>query len=61
MRDSLVDYAGNVKALQTRLDLTLGNGKRTKRVAARLPRPLSIKSKSASPMLQCWHIQVQTE
>eukprot|EP00644_Phytophthora_capsici_P015295 jgi/Phyca11/83993/gw1.24.649.1 len=37
MRDSLIAYAGNVKALQTRLDLTLGNGKRTKRVAARLP------------------------
>ncbi|ETN19922.1 hypothetical protein PPTG_03038 [Phytophthora nicotianae INRA-310] len=68
MRDSPLDYAGNMKALQTGLDLTLGNGKRTKRVAARLPasllwkkRLLLIKSKSASPMLQYWHIQAPTE
>ncbi|KAE8903142.1 hypothetical protein PF003_g12674 [Phytophthora fragariae] len=37
MRDSLISYAGHVQTLQKRLDVTLGNGKRTKRAANKLP------------------------
>jgi hypothetical protein len=37
MRDTLVGYASNVKALQQRLDATRGKGKRTKRAASKLP------------------------
>ncbi|KAE9061084.1 hypothetical protein PF005_g26338 [Phytophthora fragariae] len=47
MRDSLVSYAGHVQTLQKRLDVTLGNGKRTKRAANKLPVTFTDAAKAA--------------